>query len=205
MILEDFVASNDLELRRILLTWGKLAPYRLDRRGQKKLCEAYCLNRYLVHQSERGEIAFPVTVEQDENPDFRLTFDGAIIGIEVTEACCETEQAEWTGRAKEAESVDDVVLYDICTDNGRAIRVKKMVHDAIDRKAKSASKRVDELLVYLNTQDDAFESNEWRTSAIGLLPDSASRFLSIWLLTDVGIIKLDISRGTVSSETTQRS
>lgn len=125
--------------------------------------EDYTLRRLLVALRDTGDICFPVTIaaerEQDGEPDFVLSFEmGETLGIEVTEAGNEGDQA-WQTRTERTTRPGDAVLLpgDGVVDRVEVGNVADQIVRAIERKAEQYSKgkyrRPDacDLVVYDNT------------------------------------------------------
>ncbi|HKI97512.1 MAG TPA: hypothetical protein VKB51_03455 [bacterium] len=92
----SFVANTPAHLVRLLGWIDDRVPPRAKReRRHQDHMEWYCLRGYLLALAASGQVAYPLTVRKSQSPDFLLEGpDGAVTGVEVTEATTEAFQRE---------------------------------------------------------------------------------------------------------------
>ncbi|WP_204115181.1 hypothetical protein [Shimia biformata] len=180
---ESWTVSSQEDLDHFLRNWGASAPPRLERRGQQKQLEAFVLNRLLRQLEIKYVFGFPLTVTPCENPDFKVRGPNYAAGIEIVEACDPREQAEMTQLARaDARSREGYVHLKDVDFPGKAEKFAKLVKGAIDRKALRASTAVDHLLIYSNTDADAFEDKTWKQNALLGVNSSKLQFQRVWII-----------------------
>jgi hypothetical protein len=86
----SFTSAGDL-IRQLSEIDSSVPRRTEERRSHHR--ERYCIVRYLTALARHGLLEFPLKVEKSESPDFLLHLpDGAVSGIEITEAGTERSQ-----------------------------------------------------------------------------------------------------------------
>ena len=178
------------ELKQIISAWRAAVPPRLERRGKQRLLERWVLAALLDAELEAGLLSFPITVVEGENPDFEVSMGAQRRGIEATEAVAPDEQARWTQWEREEANDDGPRVRSIDPADLSGDRYVGFVHERLSVKSVSCSARCTELLVYLNTRDDWFDTVDEKLRKLSHLSEKFSRFGKIWIVTDGDVLEL---------------
>ena len=182
----SLTAENATLLRMSLASWGAKAPHRLERRGRQKELDRWVLNRLLYVRLALGEVEFPLRIYDSEGPDFEIHEGTRFFGLEVTEAADPEEQAYRTKIAKE----DHPSVLSIPRRWTTGQRSRRLVHEAIERKASKHYAVGASFLIYLNTYDDFFLSGREVLDLCVPLKDYAEIFSEVFVISDKKVVAL---------------
>lgn len=157
--------SNQQEIFDYFHYLGNTIPSRYERHSDRNSrIEIYCIEQYLVTLAHHDMLAFPVTVEQTDAPDFIIGFGATMVGVEVTSAST-TDYQNWLnsitgkdgGYGYHKHSLVDVKPEEECCDSVLERVQKKTAKLAGYQKNYPDIHRFD-LLIYENT-DYQLEKN----------------------------------------------
>ena len=154
--------------------WRSVRNVPTRRRRSKRDEERFCLGLYLLALGTHEIVTYPVIVEEDESPDYMLSFgDSESVGLEVTKATTRQMQIDLTEnedeyeRARKAsngepEPVGRLVSFEGLAGDSVETNWVKQIRDAIERKLKKLSKfrraAHHDLLIY---DDTPYGRGDW--------------------------------------------